>query len=135
MKEAESPVKRVIAFQVPNAPVEVEKGESIYDFNEIIAAADEQEPDIEVLGSDIAKLQYTGGTTGVPKGCVLTNKMLLSQAIRTSTWCTANFTLVPFEEIKTLAAIPLNHIYGYNGNVNACLHAGGTVVLVPYYPG
>lgn len=131
MKEAESPVKRVIAFQVPNAPVEVEKGESIYDFNEIIAAADEQEPDIEVLGSDIAKLQYTGGTTGVPKGCVLTNKMLLSQAIRTSTWCTANFTLVPFEEIKTLAAIPLNHIYGYNGNVNACLYAGGTVVLVP----
>ncbi|MDD3894409.1 MAG: long-chain fatty acid--CoA ligase [Syntrophomonadaceae bacterium] len=131
MKDPASPVKRVIAFQIPAAPVEVEKGENIFDFNELITAADEREPDIEVLGSDIAKLQYTGGTTGVPKGCVLTNKMLLSQAIRTSTWCTANFTLVPFDEIKTLAAIPLNHIYGYNGNINACLYTGGTIVLVP----
>jgi len=131
MKDPASPVKRVIAFQIPGAPAEVEKGENIYDFNELIAGADDREPNIEVLGSDIAKLQYTGGTTGVPKGCVLTNKMLLSQAIRTSTWCTANFTLVPFDEIKTLAAIPLNHIYGYNGNVNACLYTGGTIVLVP----
>lgn len=131
MKDPTSPVKRVIAFQLPGAPAEVEKGLNIFDYNELIAASADSEPDIEVRGSDIAKLQYTGGTTGVPKGCVLTNQMLLSQAIRTSTWCTANFTLVPFDKIKTLAAIPLNHIYGYNGNVNACLYTGGTIVLVP----
>lgn len=130
MQDPASPVKRVIAFQVTGLTTELEKITNLFDYNEIISAAEDKEPDIVVTGSDIAKLQYTGGTTGVPKGCVLTNKMLLSQAIRTTTWCTAGFTLVPMEEVKTLAAIPLNHIYGYNGNVNACLFSGGTIVLV-----
>ncbi|MEA1962354.1 MAG: long-chain fatty acid--CoA ligase [Bacillota bacterium] len=131
MNNPKSPVKRVIAFQTPSAPVELPKELGIYDYNEVIGAAKEDEPDIEVTGSDIAKLQYTGGTTGIPKGCVLTNKMVYSQAVRTSTWTTSGFTLIPMEEMRTLAAIPLNHIYGFNANVNMCLYTGGTIVLVP----
>lgn len=78
MKNPASPVKRVIVFQVPSALVEVEKGENIYDFNQLVMGASDGEPDIEVLPTDIARLQYTGGTTGVPKGCVLTNEMIFS---------------------------------------------------------
>ena len=130
MKDSSSPVKRVIVFQVPSAPVEVEKGENIYDFNQLVIGASESEPDIEVLPTDIARLQYTGGTTGVPKGCVLTNEMIFSQAIRTSTWTSGGFKLIPFDEMRTLCAIPLNHIYGFNANVNICLYTGGSIVLV-----
>jgi DNA mismatch repair ATPase MutL len=108
----------------------VESGENIYDFMELIGPASDAEPDIEVYPDDICRLQYTGGTTGVPKGCVLTNAMMYSQCIRTSVWVTSNFKLIPFEEVRTLCAIPLNHIYGLNANVNICLYTGGTLVLV-----
>jgi len=130
MKDSDSPVKRVIVFQVPSGAVEVEQGEGIYDFNQLVMAASDKEPDVEVLAEDIARLQYTGGTTGIPKGCVLTNAILFSQANRTSTWTSGGFKLIPKEEMRTLCAIPLNHIYGYNANVNICLFTGGTMVLV-----
>ena len=84
LKEPDSPVKRVIVFQVPSGPVEVEKGDNIYDFMELIGPASDAEPDVEVFADDICRLQYTGGTTGVPKGCVLTNAMMYSQCIRTA---------------------------------------------------
>lgn len=127
MKDSSSPVKRVIAIQIPGSPVEVEKGDNIYDFNAIIGPASDAEPDVPVYPSDITKLQYTGGTTGVPKGCVHTNEMNMTQVVRTSEWLSM---AAPAEEFRTLCAIPLNHIYGYNANVNICLYKGGTIILV-----
>lgn len=79
MREKGNSVKRVVVIQVPGAVVEVEKAGDIFDFNTIIGAAPDNEPDIKVLPSDISKLQYTGGTTGVPKGCVLTNFMHMTR--------------------------------------------------------
>lgn len=99
--------------------------------NELIAKASNAEPDIEVTGDDICRLQYTGGTTGVPKGCVLTNYMVMTQAIRTSTISARGFTIVSKEDYRTLAAIPLNHVYGYNFNIGVNLYTGGSMVLVP----
>ena len=130
LKDPNSPVKRVIVFQVPSGVVEVEQGEGIYDFNELVMAASDQEPDVEVFADDIARLQYTGGTTGIPKGCVLTNAIVFSQANRTATWTSGGFKLIPKEEMRTLCAIPLSHIYGYNANVSICLFTGGSIVLV-----
>lgn len=131
LKDPASPVKRVIYFQVPSGPVEVEKGEGIYDMNELIGKASNEEPDIEVTADDIARLQYTGGTTGVPKGCVLTNRMVISQGIRTSVVSAKGFTVVAKEDYRTLGAIPLNHVYGFNFNISVNLYTGGSMVLVP----
>ena len=125
--DASSPVKRVITIQLPSMPCEIKKTDGVFDFNEIIGAADDSEPDVPVYPSDITKLQYTGGTTGVPKGCVLTNAMHMSQVVRTSEWLGV---IVPPEDFRTLCAIPLNHIYGYNTSVNICLYRGGTIILV-----
>ncbi len=131
LKDPNSPVKRVIYFQVPSGAVEIAAGENIYDLNELIAKASNDEPDIEVLADDIARLQYTGGTTGVPKGCIFTNEMIFSQAIRTSTVSARGFTAVAKEDYRTLAAIPLNHVYGFNFNISVNLFTGGSMVLVP----
>lgn len=131
LKDPDSPVKRVIYFQVPSGAVEVESGEGIYDLNELLANASNEEPDIEITLNDIARLQYTGGTTGVPKGCVITNRMVMAQALRSSTISTRGFTILPKEEYRTLAAIPLNHVYGFNFNISVNLYTGGSMVLVP----
>lgn len=130
MRDPNTPVKRVIAFQVPSAAVDVPSGEGIYDFNQLVATASDSEPDVEVYGDDVARLQYTGGTTGIPKGCVLTNRIIFTMAIMASNWCSVGFTSVPKEEFRTLAAIPLNHVYGFNCNININLYTGGTIVLV-----
>lgn len=130
LKDPDSPVKRVICFQIPNNPIEIEKGEGIYDLNDLMGKASNAEPDIEVTAEDIARLQYTGGTTGIPKGCVLTNAMIMSQAIRTSTVSSKGFQVVAREDYRSLGAIPLHHVYGFNFNVSVNLYAGGNIVLV-----
>ena len=131
MQDPECAVKQVVAFQLPSGPVELPEVEGLYDFNKLVESSPNTEPDIEVKMSDPARLQYTGGTTGVPKGCVLTNNMVYTMGLRTAIWTTRNFTLVPKDEIVTFAAIPLNHVYGFNANVGITLVSGGSIVLVP----
>mgnify|MGYP001222754314 FL=1 len=127
LRDSGSCVKRVVVVQLPGYEKEVEQGEGIYDYDAIVNSAKDSEPDVELSPSDIVRLQYTGGTTGVPKGCVLTSEMVMTQQVRTSEWFRPG--VLP-ENFITLCAIPMNHIYGYNGNVNICMYEGGTIVLV-----
>ncbi len=131
LQDPECAVKRVIAFQLPSGKVELPEVEGLYDFEQLVGTHPNTEPDIEVTMDDPIRFQYTGGTTGVPKGCILTNKMVYTMGLRTAIWTTRNFTLVPKEDIKTLAAIPLNHVYGFNANVGIALCTGATIVVVP----
>jgi long-chain acyl-CoA synthetase len=131
LRDPDSCVKRVIAFQIAGKPVELEKGENIYDFDELCNAASSEEPDIEVTGDDPVRLQYTGGTTGVPKGCVITNYMAHTMGWRGAVWVTQNGLHIPFEELRVLAAVPLNHVYGWNFSININYYSGGSLVLVP----
>lgn len=131
MKNIASPVKRVIAFSVPTIPVEVEQGENIYDFNAIIMAADNAEPEVELSMDDIVRLQYTGGTTGIPKGCVLTHRIISSQMVRISQWASDNFTVLPAGEFRALGAIPFNHVFGYCSNICCTMYCGGSLITVP----
>lgn len=127
MRAGTANVKKVIAIQLASGSVELEKADDIIDFNDFIATGEDTEPDIQVYPADLQMLQYTGGTTGVAKGCCLTNAMLFSMAMRTASFFN---TAVPFEEQRTLGAIPLSHIYGYNCNINCNLFSGGSIVLV-----
>ena len=77
--------------------------------------------------NDVALLQYTGGTTGVSKGAMLTHYNLYSNAIRTAT------ALPVTESDVSLAVLPLYHIYGMTATLNAPLSAGAQVVLLPQF--
>lgn len=131
LADADCCVKRVIAFRLPGDKTQLPKADGIYDFDELVASAPDTEPEVEVTIDDPIRLQYTGGTTGVPKGCVLTSKMVYSMAKRTILWTTRSFSLVAEDEVRTLAAIPLCHIYGFNMNIAINLIVGGSIVLVP----
>jgi long-chain acyl-CoA synthetase len=72
-------------------------------------------------------LQYTGGTTGVPKGCMLTHANLVAMLEQTGLWICSG---CPVEQIRTLATIPLYHVYGMNCNINLTLYSAGSMVLV-----
>ncbi|GJF16687.1 CoA ligase [Mycolicibacterium cyprinidarum] len=128
-KAKDTPLRNVIAFQIPSMSIEVESGPGIHDFNDLVGAAADSEPDIDVHPADVLLLQYTGGTTGLSKGCVLTNANLVAIAYQENYWMSP--LVSNDDELRCLAAIPLYHIYGFNLNVNINHVHGGTIILVP----
>jgi|Deesub1362A_J573_1020465.scaffolds.fasta_scaffold00216_50 long-chain acyl-CoA synthetase len=83
-------------------------------------------PDIPIdPKEDLAVLQYTGGTTGVPKGAMLTHYNLLVDQVQEMVWWNA-------KEGQEVAIIflPVSHIYGMNWCMNAHIYVGGTIVLI-----
>lgn len=76
---------------------------------------------------DVAVLQYTGGTTGVSKGAMLTHYNLYSNAVRT-----ANYLPLTPKDVS-LAVLPLFHIYGLTTAMNAPFFASAQTVLLPSF--
>ncbi|GGJ85042.1 long-chain-fatty-acid--CoA ligase [Deinococcus aquiradiocola] len=75
----------------------------------------------------LALLQYTGGTTGTPKGAMLTHGNLIANTVQASAWMP---DLQMGQEVL-LAAIPFFHVYGMTTAMNMGVLIGATVVLVP----
>ncbi len=78
---------------------------------------------------DIAVLQYTGGTTGLPKGAMLTHANVYVNTIQTRMWAV---NARPGEE-KFLGVLPLFHVFGMTGVMNVGLYLGAEIILVPRF--
>jgi long-chain acyl-CoA synthetase len=83
-------------------------------------------PDVDPV-NDVALLQYTGGTTGVAKGAMLTHYNLVSNAIYG-----ANLFPVTERDVS-LCVLPLFHIYGLTVTMNSPLAVGASMVLLPSF--
>ena len=84
-------------------------------------------PDLSTEINDIAMLQYTGGTTGVAKGAVLTHGNILASTRQSR-------AVVEIDKDKpdiVVAPMPLYHIYGFTVNIVSNFCSGGHSVLVP----
>jgi len=73
------------------------------DYEEILAAAPDTEPDVEVDEDDLCHLQYTGGTTGLPKGVMLSHRNYITSAIGML------ISSTPEEGDATLQVLPIFH--------------------------
>ena len=80
---------------------------------------------------DIAVLQYTGGTTGVSKGAVLLHRNLVANILQAEAWYQPALKSIPAgEQIVTVCALPLYHIFGFNTNMMLGLKMGGCNLLI-----
>lgn len=95
--------------------------------DELLAAMPTNEPETDVAPNDIAALVYTGGTTGVSKGCPLTHRSLV-QAQRLF-FGVLRPLLHDARAMTSLVTSPMTHAYGLNFGVNWGVVVGGTVVL------
>lgn len=81
---------------------------------------------------DIAVLQYTGGTTGVSKGAVLLHRNLVANVLQSEAWYQPALKKIPAgEQIVTVCALPLYHIFGFNTNMMLGMRMGGSNILIP----
>ena len=81
-----------------------------------------------VLGlDDIAFLQYTGGTTGVAKGAMLTHRNMVANMLQASLWM--GDAIRPGEEV-IITALPLYHIFALTANCFTFIKSGGLNVLI-----
>ena len=80
---------------------------------------------------DIAVLQYTGGTTGVSKGAVLLHRNLVANLLQAEAWYQPALKKIPpGEQIVTVCALPLYHIFGFNTNMMLSMRMGGCNLLI-----
>jgi long-chain acyl-CoA synthetase len=77
----------------------------------------------------VALLQYTGGTTGVPKGAALTHANVYSNAKQVTRW----FAAVPEAATRSVGLLPRFHSFAMTSGMNWSLNVGAEMVLVPRF--
>ena len=96
-----------------------------------LARARSTEPQVGVAADDLALLQYTGGTTGVAKGAMLTHRNLVANTLQVRAWF-GNLANQTGPDI-VLGVLPLFHIYAMTTVMNFSIRGAGTMVLQPRF--
>jgi long-chain acyl-CoA synthetase len=86
-------------------------------------------PSVPLVAEDLAVLQYTGGTTGLSKGAMLSHRNLLANALQTRAWVAR---ACEGEEV-TLCVAPFFHAYGMTVCMNLSVLLAATMVLLPRF--
>jgi len=111
--------KMVPPFNIPGA----------YKLPAVLAAGEKEKfTPVEIKADDLAVLQYTGGTTGVAKGAMLTHANLMANLIQVRPMLEG---LIVDGEETIIAPLPLYHIYSFTLNCGIMLGAGAHNVLIP----
>ena len=79
--------------------------------------------------NDLAILQYTGGTTGIPKGAMLTHANLSANVAQI---CLHMHDVTPGHE-RALLLLPLFHVFAMTAGMNYCIAIGAEIVLLPRF--
>ena len=86
-------------------------------------------PEVQLGHDDIAFLQYTGGTTGVAKGAMLTHRNLVANMQQAHAWIAATGKLEEGNEV-VITALPLYHIFALTANCLVFMKLGGCNHLI-----
>ncbi|MDQ5988140.1 MAG: Long-chain-fatty-acid--CoA ligase [Syntrophus sp. SKADARSKE-3] len=103
-------------------------------FSELLAGCtDESMPKIDVNSGDAALIQFTGGTTGLPKGALLTHSNVVAATFQGTLWGNSITTFVPHAERSVIGVIPYFHIYGNTFSLNWSMLNAATQILFPRF--
>lgn len=107
------------------AKVKREKG--VHFFKEVLRDTPPRPPEVTVTPDDLALLQYTGGTTGLSKGAMLTHRNIETNARQCAAW----FPFVEEGNEVLLGCLPYFHVFGMTVSMTWPIAVGMHIVLAP----
>jgi len=112
--------KKGLAAAVKSAP-------DLYKWKDVLAGTKANPPDVELSFDDVAMYQYTGGTTGVSKGVMLTHANISCNVQQGVAW----FPKFKRGDGVMLGALPFFHVFGLTTSMNFAILMGWSNILVP----
>jgi long-chain acyl-CoA synthetase len=107
--------------------------EGWHHFSSLIDGCDDMRlPRIAFDPEDTALIQFTGGTTGLPKGAEITHANIIASIFQVSGWFNSLMIYTPYEKRNAVITIPQFHIYG-NLCMNWSLQNAATQILLPRF--
>lgn len=130
LKEYMPPAKAFLGSLLKKIPShKVERKPNTYFFQELQSKCEANPPKVDINPKeDLVALQYTGGTTGISKGAMLTHMNLVSNAVACDAWLRGTKGGETF-----LTVLPLFHIYGMTTGMNAPIFLAGKMVMLPRF--
>ena len=126
----DSNLKTVIVVDFGDEPEGLDAGH--HSFGNFLSVDADPAPDVEIdAAEDVAALQYTGGTTGVSKGAMLTHRNLVANVQQTIDVFVQNPDV--FRGRKCVGALPFFHIYGLTCVMLFGIRLGSEQVLIPRF--
>lgn len=110
--------------------VNISYGGNIYRFSDLMRKASTDPVTSPVKSPDeLALLQYTGGTTGLAKGAMLTHRNLVANTVQCAAWVHRGRR----GKEKTLGVLPFFHVYGMTVVMNYSVYMAATMILLPKF--
>jgi long-chain acyl-CoA synthetase len=123
-RDSSAPIQ--VFFNSDAEPGAAIDGVPVYDVSELVENSEDAEPFCETHLDDVVVLQYTGGTSGVVKGCLMTNRAYISSSIAVFRALEPGITS---KELRMLISLPLGHAGGFSAAVTMPLMPGSVMIL------
>ena len=106
---------------------DVKPAEHIYKWKEVLRKFFSDPTDVPIRMDDTAMYQYTGGTTGISKGAILSHENLSVQVQQLASW----FPRFHNDNMVMLGALPFFHVFGLTTAMNFAIYMGWGNILIP----
>ena len=117
-----------------STPAELDLEEGWHHFSQLLNSSTRTRlPRVHVVPEDPGLIQFTGGTTGLPKGAVLTHANLVAATMQCALWGNPTTGLTAPEKRSVLAVLPYFHVYGAIVVMSWAMFNCATQILVPRF--
>ncbi|MBI4787452.1 MAG: alpha/beta fold hydrolase [Chloroflexi bacterium] len=133
IKEYFSPLRRTLFSIVREAReghrVDVRGDPDAHAFQELLAKSSHLPPTVESAPDDLALIQYSSGTTDLPKGVMLTHANIVANTTQIRHWLTD----IDEGAERVLGVLPFSHSYGMTTAMNVGISVAATLILLPTF--
>ncbi|MGX6444268.1 long-chain-fatty-acid--CoA ligase [Neobacillus sp. K501] len=128
--QGNTPLKRIVVVGFGHQTNELT--EEDYYFDSLVEMDTKSAPQVEIdAEEEVAILQYTGGTTGVSKGVMLTHRNIMSNLEQVNDFIFK--TIDTPHNPKVMSVLPMFHVYGLTCNVFLGIHTGSNLIILPRF--
>ncbi|MEM1658273.1 MAG: long-chain fatty acid--CoA ligase [Candidatus Jordarchaeales archaeon] len=132
----ETEVERVIAFNILGQKPQIQDGEDVHDMSKLIAETEPkswEELNPGITQEDLAVLQYTGGTTGLPKAAMLTHRNIVANVYQCQPYNDGVKKKFKIERVIGISILPWYHIYGQTVDLIMGMAFGSMGIVFPRF--